>query len=58
MNNYIIVFDALTKEQQKAIIRRSIRDMVKVAEHRKKTGVKPRLEFLQAYNTTQLKRLK
>ncbi len=58
MNDYVIVFDALTRERQKAIVRSSIRDMAKVAEHRRKTGVRPRLEFLQEYNTQQLKRLK
>lgn len=58
MNIYFIVFDALTREQRKAIIRNSIRDMASVAEHRRKTGVRPRLEFLQKYNMQQLEKLR
>lgn len=57
MNDLIIVFDAPTLERQKAIVRASIRDMARVAEHRRRSGVRRRLEFLQRFNTQQLERL-
>lgn len=57
MNDLIIVFDALTLERQKAIVRASIRDMARVAEHRRRSGVRQRQEFLQRFNTQQLERL-